>query len=314
MKKVNYLIIILILTIITACSSSDSEQDTPLIDDRLIPVDYIRSFGSLIDFTVTPSGEVFYLDQMPSNSRPGFMSLLRVGNSGEESEIDKINTVRVGDFEGITHSNNNEILCTTDYNLSNSKIHTYNLENNNNKSIYEIVAKPHEFFSLIRNYGDDTFIFDDRDNAALRRYFPKENRETLITKTESFPTYIKEMIVHNKIIYVIDNDNSLKKIEDNNGDKFTVSTLIQNHPEDLNSITVDEEGNILLVLTGKGIYKLNSDNSLEEYYTKPFDISSVGLSSFNIRPSKIHVLNSDLYLLTRGDIIKISDYKSKLFK
>lgn len=313
MKKVNYLIIALILRIITACSSGGSEQDTPFIDDRLIPVDYIESAGNVIDFTVAPSGEVFYLDQGSYGNRSGFWSLLRVGNSGGKSEIDNINIVNVGSFIGVTHSNNNEVLCTTSYNLSNSKIHTYNLENNN-KSIYEIVAKPYEFFPLIRNYGDDTFIFYDDDNSALRRYFPKENTETLITKTESFPTYIKEMIVHDKIIYVIDNDNSLRKIEDNNGDKFTISTLIQNYPENLKSITVDDEGNVLLVVDKKGIYKLNSDNSLEEYYTKPFDISSGAGSSFNIRPSKIYILNSDLYLVSGGDIIKISDYKAKLFK
>lgn len=310
-----YLLTIIFLVSLISCNSNDGIKSPPPIDEGVIQADYIKDISvSNFRFITTPAGDIFYLGLVEKDNSL-FSSLMKLSSTGETLTIDEIDSVSIGSFVDLAYSNN-KILYTVYLNTGKSKLSSFAI-NDNTISAFEINEQSYYHSASITNYMNDTFIYSDY--SVLRKYIPEQNISIRITDTNPLLEKINKMISVGNTIYMIESGKNLIKITDNGGELFAVTALIENNAQNISDITADDAGNVFLLIYGKGIYKLNSDNTLEEYLTGEFTVNDSSTATINSYGSQygglnsIQIINSDLYLYLSGSLIKISDYKSKVF-
>ena len=327
MNKKNILKTVISLTFIftslLACNTDKHEND---VYDNYATVDYISGKG-VLDFYVSPDDEVYYICHYPYNLNAINLSIRKIDVNGNVIVIQPDNDV-LGFNPVIAGSNNENIYFIAHYTTS-QNIYEY-VTSSSTTNIYPM---PYPLFH-IEYFRDETYIISD--SSKVLRFDPALGTASIIAGSgtssivdgiginASFE-YISKIYVKDEIIYVIDGSfdgyiygNNIRKIE-KVGSDFIVSTLVSNYPYSFKDISVNDSGELFVLVReqGKGIYKLNnSDNSLEEYLTGFLNYKNkknnqnyyysqdwFSIDGFAIKSDDLYLLNDD------QEVIKIPDYE-----
>ena len=335
MNKLNVLktLFLCIISIsIFSCDSDHSEFKIPE-DKDLILADYIAYPDYIKDFSINANNELNYIHV---GDRGGYtrLSLKNINNNGNITILEEIDDLLFGNFMGITNSGDGNIYYVTSSRDGGNKVYIHSV-NTSSSSSYSMTPKSSPFADPIRmgaieSFGDGTYIIFEHSTLGLRRYIPSLDTDIAIAGSgKSAITdgsglnadfiFITKILSANGIIYVIDDFNNLRKVEEN-GNVFNVTTLISDYADSFNDIAVDNNGNILVLVNNKGIYKLNSsNNSLEEYLIgkSKLTINNRGYSTYSTEWGwfdKFLINGNDLFLYSDGILIKISDFEAKVNK
>ena len=323
MNKKNILKTVISLTFIftslLACNTDKHEND---VYDNYATVDYI-SGKEVIDFYVSPDDEVYYICHYPYNLNAINLSIRKIDVNGNVIVIQPDNDV-LGDYNiAIAGSNNENIYFIAHYDMTGQNIYEY-VTSSSTTNIYPM---PYPLID-IEYFRDETYIISD-SSKVLRLFDPALGTASIIAGSgtssivdgiginASFE-YISKIYVKDEIIYVIDGSfdgyiygNNIRKIE-KVGSDFIVSTLVSNYPYTFKDISVNDSGELFVLVREQGIYKLNnSDNSLEEYLTGSLNYkkNNQNFSSYWGFIDRFAIKSDDLYLLTSQKVVKISDYE-----
>lgn len=119
----------------------------------------------------------------------------------------------------------------------------------------------------LTRYNSNEFMFFDFVSKTIKRYFHNlgtivdvmgSGRDEISDGTGINASFrgIFQMTVFGKDIYVIDGENSIRKIEPE-GTSFKVTTLLRNYPETIKDLATDDNGVIYVVAHNQGILKFN---------------------------------------------------------
>ncbi len=262
MKKIILLINLLILGMIF--NSCDDNQEIPEIEPEESIYVYNADIGYIGDFTVNDEGEVFYLYK--SNSKGDSTPYIKKINKEGEIQILKPSPSD-GAFEQMI--NYEGVISYVDYE---SDIVNYSTKTSE-VSYYEIKNNQYQNFpqlSAIQKYKNSYLVFD-RTSYSLKQYIPSLDKTFLIAGSErkgikdgtgldvsfKFVSKIQEL---DGVFYLIDGETNLRQVKKNDKNIFEVTTIISNYKEEINDLTVDKEGNLLLC-TSRNILKLNKENN-----------------------------------------------------
>lgn len=330
MNKLNILkslLLCIISTSIFSCNSDDSEPNITEDNDSIL-ADYIVDIGSIKDFSIDVNNEINYIYTGNSSGETS-LSIRKINNSGNITVLEETDFSLFGNYMGIANSGDGNIYYVTDSNNEGSKVYNYSV-NTSSSSSYSMTPISSPLVGPIRmsdieNFGDGTYIAFDYSALGLRRYIPSLETDIVIAGSGNSSIsdgsglnadfiFVTEILSVNEMIYVIDDFNNLRKVEEN-GNVFNVTTLISDYTDDFNDITVDNNGNILVLVDNKGVYKLNSsNNSLEEYLIGELKLTNNN-SSYTTEWGffdKFLINQNDLFLYSSEDLIKISDFETKL--
>ena len=203
---------------------------------------------------------------------------------------------------------------------------------------------PSEMLTNIKQLDEDKYILVGDRESRLLLFESKSKSCTYIAGSaatrgikdgkgnEASFGRIDNVVIINKVIYIVDTDKNLRKIVyDVASNSYNVTTLIANFPENLRDIFSDEDNN-LLVLSDK-VYKFDStNNTLNQYFiddtkeevtaegriliynllqvklSKPNSYTQINWSSVN----RIFIDKNDLYIDNTFNFFKFSNYK-KIF-
>ncbi|MNY02178.1 hypothetical protein D3C86_1347400 [compost metagenome] len=193
--------------------------------------------------------------------------------------------------------------------------------------------------TAITENNDNTYFVFDYGNRQIKRFVAELSTDVFVAGSGKNSIVdgagldagfgsVSKIISQNNVLYLIDNmsegaastfvSSNIRKLEYVNN-QWKVSTLLSTTVnEDRFRDIVFDSKNDLLVLKGKGIYKLNlSDNTLSLFKDGEIKVASFGKNSsyrltvdFNYLES-FKIKNDDLYLATSSNLIKISDFQSK---
>ncbi|WP_438712542.1 hypothetical protein ACSTS3_09640 [Aquimarina muelleri] len=313
---------------ISSCDSDDSEPNIPESNDSIL-ADYSVNIGFIKDFSINANNEINYMYTGNSSGETS-LSIRKINNSGNITVLDEIDFSLFGNHMGITNSGDGNIYYVTDSNNEGNKVYIYSV---NTSSSYSMIPISSPFvgpirMSAIESFGDGTYIAFDYSALGLRRYVPSLDTDIIIAGSGNSSItdgsglnadfiFVTEILSANEIIYVIDDSNNLRKVEEN-GNVFNVTTLISDYTDSFNDITVDNNGNILVLVNNKGIYKLNSsNNSLEEYLIGELKITNNNNNNSSYATEwgffdKFLINENDLFLYSNENLIKISDFETKI--
>ena len=203
---------------------------------------------------------------------------------------------------------------------------------------------PSEMLTDIKQLDEDKYILVGDRESRLLLFESKSKSCTYIAGTaatrgikdgkgnEASFGRIDNVVIINKVIYVVDTDKNLRKIVyDAASDSYNVTTLIANSPQNLRDIFSDEDNN-LLVLSDK-VYKFDpTNNTLLQYFiddtkeeittegrtlitnllrvklSQPNSYTQISWSSVN----RIFIDKNNLYIDNTFHFFKFSNYK-KIF-
>ncbi len=317
MNKMNILKTVISLTLIfTSLLSCNSDEPESNVDDNSITADYI-SGEEVIDFYLSPNDEVYYICHYPANVNAINLSIRKIDVSGNVIVVQPDNNILGGSYIAIAGSNSENIYFIT-YHLTGKNIYKYSTSTSTT-STYSLL---YDIFQ-IEYFRDETYILYDYSNK-LKIFDPALGSASIVAGSGTYSIVdgiginasfsgISKICVKDEIIYVIDGGNNLRKIE-KVGSDFIVSTLVSNYPYSFKDISVNDSGELFVLVNGKGIYKLNnSDNSLEEYLTGEFYLKKDNQNLLYSLNSlyRFAIKNDNLYFLKNGNVMKISNYKEK---
>ncbi|MDU6659922.1 MAG: hypothetical protein E6494_07395 [Capnocytophaga sp.] len=182
----------------------------------------------------------------------------------------------------------------------------------------------------LTRYNSNEFMFFDFVSKTIKRYFHNlgtivdvmgSGRDEISDGTGINASFrgIFQMTVFGKDIYVIDGENSIRKIEPE-GTSFKVTTLLRNYPETIKDLATDDNGVIYIVAHNQGILKFNpTTNQLEDYLSGKYIEMKTPKSGleyndviFNV--DAISIKGKDMYLAYSTTLIKIANFKEEIAK
>ena len=182
----------------------------------------------------------------------------------------------------------------------------------------------------LTRYNSNEFMFFDFVSKTIKRYFHNlgtivdvmgSGRDEISDGTGINASFqgIFQMTVFEKNIYVIDGENSIRKIEPE-GTSFKVTTLLKNYPETINDLAIDDDGVIYVVAHNQGILKFNpTTNQLEDYLSGKYieletPKNGLGYNDVNFNVDVISIKGKDMYLAFSTTLIKIANFKEEIAK
>ena len=182
----------------------------------------------------------------------------------------------------------------------------------------------------LTRYNSNEFMFFDFVSKTIKRYFHNlgtivdvmgSGRDEISDGTGINASFrgIFQMTVFGKDIYVIDGENSIRKIEPE-GTSFKVTTLLRNYPETIKDLATDDNGVIYVVADNKGILKFNpTTNQLEDYLSGKYiemktPKSGLGYNDVIFNVDAISIKGKDMYLAYSTTLIKIANFKEEIAK
>lgn len=182
----------------------------------------------------------------------------------------------------------------------------------------------------LTRYNNNEFMFFDFVSKTIKRYFHNlgtivdvmgSGRDEISDGTGINASFqgIFQMTVFEKNIYVIDGENSIRKIEPE-GTSFKVTTLLKNYPETINDLAIDDDGVIYVVAHNQGILKFNpTTNQLEDYLSGKYieletPKNGLGYNDVNFNVDVISIKGKDMYLAFSTTLIKIANFKEEIAK
>lgn len=330
MNNLNKLVptFILVFSILFFSCTKDNSDDP--VDDGYVTADYIVENAAVADLTYG-NNNLYLLYEDTSMS--GGKTLNKIDESGRMTTLNNLNNdFLASTYVGVTFTDNNSIFCVAEGNIS-GDIFKYDLSTEQ-MSTYKITTLSPPFdnsiikMTDIANYGDGTYVVFDNMNKCIRRYVPELNTDLVIVGSGNYDIVdgsgqnasfkkVTKLVAFNGIIYLIDDNYNLRKVE-KSGNEFVATTLISNYSEKFQNLFTDSDGNVFVVIIGKGVYKLNlSSNTLEEYLMGSIKLKNAD-NSISIEHSygkcyNFLINSNNLYFAIDGNVVKISDYKTKLF-
>ena len=182
----------------------------------------------------------------------------------------------------------------------------------------------------LTRYNSNEFMFFDFVSKTIKRYFHNlgtivdvmgSGRDEISDGTGINASFrgIFQMTVFGKDIYVIDGENSIRKIEPE-GTSFKVTTLLRNYPETIKDLATDDNGVIYVVAHNQGILKFNpTTNQLEDYLSGKYiemktPKSGLGYNDVIFNVDAISIKGKDMYLAYSTTMIKIANFKEEIAK
>lgn len=182
----------------------------------------------------------------------------------------------------------------------------------------------------LTRYNSNEFMFFDFVSKTIKRYFHNlgtivdvmgSGRDEISDGTGINASFrgIFQMTVFGKDIYVIDGENSIRKIEPE-GTSFKVTTLLRNYPETIKDLATDDDGVIYVVAHNQGILKFNpTTNQLEDYLSGKYiemktPKSGLGYNDVIFNVDAISIKGKDMYLAYSTTLIKIANFKEEIAK
>jgi len=182
----------------------------------------------------------------------------------------------------------------------------------------------------LTRYNSNEFMFFDFVSKTIKRYFHNlgtivdvmgSGRDEISDGTGINASFrgIFQMTVFGKDIYVIDGENSIRKIEPE-GTSFKVTTLLRNYPETIKDLATDDNGVIYVVADNQGILKFNpTTNQLEDYLSGKYiemktPKSGLGYNDVIFNVDAISIKGKDMYLAYSTTLIKIANFKEEIAK
>ena len=182
----------------------------------------------------------------------------------------------------------------------------------------------------LTRYNSNEFMFFDFYSKTIKRYFHNlgtivdvmgSGRDEISDGTGINASFrgIFQMTVFGKDIYVIDGENSIRKIEPE-GTSFKVTTLLRNYPETIKDLATDDNGVIYVVADNQGILKFNpTTNQLEDYLSGKYiemktPKSGLGYNDVIFNVDAISIKGKDMYLAYSTTLIKIANFKEEIAK
>ena len=182
----------------------------------------------------------------------------------------------------------------------------------------------------LTRYNSNEFMFFDFVSKTIKRYFHNlgtivdvigSGRDEISDGTGINASFrgIFQMTVFEKNIYVIDGENSIRKIEPE-GTSFKVTTLLRNYPETIKDLATDDNGVIYVVAHNQGILKFNpTTNQLEDYLSGKYiemktPKSGLGYNDVIFNVDAISIKGKDMYLAYSTTLIKIANFKEEIAK
>ena len=182
----------------------------------------------------------------------------------------------------------------------------------------------------LTRYNNNEFMFFDFVSKTIKRYFHNlgtivdvmgSGRDEISDGTGINASFqgIFQMTVFEKNIYVIDGENSIRKIEPE-GTSFKVTTLLKNYPETINDLAIYDDGVIYVVAHNQGILKFNpTTNQLEDYLSGKYieletPKNGLGYNDVNFNVDVISIKGKDMYLAFSTTLIKIANFKEEIAK
>lgn len=313
---------------IIAVSCSDSSEDQ--LTENYPKFDYHLVYTGYTDDIAVLNGESYYIFKSGSDdSDSGILpSIRKVDSKGETTTLKDLHNF-FGNRMGICTSNSSVYFTTDNFDKG--------------KSIYKITPPNYDYTSYdinqntsqparvntIESLNDNSMVFFEYSTYSIIRYFPDIATDVIIAGSGQ-PTmkdgvgesagfkYVSAIAVNknNNDLYVVDDNKNIRKLESITHTQFKVTTLLSNNDTNITDIEIDNNGNVLVMIFRKGIYKLNEQNVLEQYLTKKIIakqtdnnfISNIDFKGFE----KFKIIDNDLYLLSNRHLTKISNYKSEL--
>lgn len=182
----------------------------------------------------------------------------------------------------------------------------------------------------LTRYNSNEFMFFDFVSKTIKRYFHNlgtivdvmgSGRDEISDGTGINASFrgIFQMTMFGKDIYVIDGENSIRKIEPE-GTSFKVTTLLRNYPETIKDLATDDNGVIYVVAHNQGILKFNpTTNQLEDYLSGKYiemktPKSGLGYNDVIFNVDAISIKGKDMYLAYSTTLIKIANFKEEIAK
>ncbi len=327
-----YKCVLLSTTFIATSCSSDSNDTEPV--DTSIQADYVAKIGSTKDITINNNGEVKYIG-MEETSDFYELSLKTVDIEGNVRKLTTLdfNTYYANNM-GVAADDSGNILFVNDFNTSGKNINQYSPSSNSISSytVKHLSSAPinNARMNVIRKFDNNSYIVFDYSTFSIRRYMPNLATDVQIVGSGTSGTTdgvgingsfsgVSDIAVHdNSLAYVIDQwGKSLRKIELVNG-QYKITTLVTSANEEYRDISTDDQGNLLVLLSNKGIFKFSkTSGALEPYLTGELKVSTKKPSDYGIKTnwesvSLFFVKNADIYVKYGESLIKISNYKAKL--
>ncbi len=324
MKKIALKTILLGSIVAVSCSDSSEEQLTenyPKFDYHLVYTGYTDDIAVL-------NGESYFIfksgsDDSDSGIQP---SIRKVDLKGEITTLKNLDYTFFGNRMGICVNNSSVYFTTDSFDEPGSNIYRITPPNYDYTS-YKVSQSAR--INTIESLNDNSMVFFEYSTYSIKRYFPDIPTNVIIAgsgqstmkdgvgESAGFK-YVSAIAVNknNNDLYVVDDNKNIRKLESITPTEFKVTTLLSNNDTNITDIEIDNNGNVLVILFRKGIYKLNEQNVLEEYLTKEIIAKKVDdntISNINFKNfEKFKITNNDIYLLSYNTLTKISNYKSEL--
>ena len=335
MKKI--IILLIVITSYISCKKEENHQKKYGVD--AIIAEYAIPLGFCKDFLVK-DGEVYTLY---SGDRYGDFdpSIKKINKKGEVTILSRIEHLFFNNMGMALSPQKDSIYLVTDPPFSVGR-NVYALPFNSNRE--KEYTTPSEMLTDIKQLDEDKYILVGDRESRLLLFESKSKSCTYIAGTaatrgikdgkgnEASFGRIDNVVIINKVIYVVDTDKNLRKIVyDAASDSYNVTTLIANSPQNLRDIFSDEDNN-LLVLSDK-VYKFDpTNNTLRQYFiddtkkeviaerhtlitnllrvklSQPNSYTQISWSSVN----RIFIDKNNLYIDNTFHFFKFSNYK-KIF-
>jgi hypothetical protein len=325
----------LFMMVLSSCSSSDSEKSA----EEMLPgvqADYFAKMDLRVDgFVVNNDGNVYAVgpNALTTGSYMYFKKIDPSGNVTIPNDLKSIDFTKLK----LTNTETGDVLMvTSDTYITGNKI--FRLENNFSEinSFYTMkptsspYAKPIRL-SEICNNGDGTYFVFDGSTMSMKRVAPTLNTDVLMagsgkagitdgTALNASFGYVSQIISRSNILYVIDGSNilgetnTIRKIEYTT-EGWKVTTLISTTTDLYKNIAIDSKNNFYVLVSGKGVYKLNLQNNSMSLYIDD-RVKVIHNDTYNFIDFKfinfMSIKNDDLYTENYGELIKVSNFQSKL--
>ncbi|OXG00765.1 hypothetical protein BC749_1011436 [Flavobacterium araucananum] len=339
MKKRILLVAVVQLFLTLNSCSSDSGDNTkdPVVIAGEIKADYIADVSLADDFVIDNNNIVYKIGQEDIT-----VKLKKIDLEG------KISVLKILDFTSFYASalsitkEGTVLLVAPSNEADRDKI--FRFENNFTvlNPFYTMKPISSPFANKIRlsaigDNKDNTYFVFDYNNRQIKRFVPELSTDVLVAGSEkkaiedgtglnaSFGS-VSKIVSQNNILYVIDNlytganpvfvSSNIRKLEYVNNE-WVVSTLISNSTNKYLDIAFDPKNELYVLVENKGIAKLNLQNNTLSVF-KDGDLL-VGKETVHKKSSyknitMMKIKDNDLYIILDYDLVKISDFQSKLSK
>lgn len=330
-KRILTIVALQLFLILNSCSSSDKEP-VYIVDNEEIETDFIAKNSG--DFVITTDDLVYNVSSKPEYVNPFIEQIDAEG---------KTTVLKTLDFTipKLVLSQSGELLLISP-NKTNDSDKIFRFENNFQQlnPFYVMQAESSPFAKLARlgiicNANDGSYFVFDYTSNNIKRVIPELGTDVFIAGSgkreikdgdglEAGFGGITKILFHKNIFYLIDNDyknnttsdeiSYIRKLEFLNN-KWTVTTLISTPGVNVyKDLAFDANNNLHVVVSEKGIYKLNLQNN---------DLSLYKDGKVKMRKDNRHYYTNFktviglkfkgnvMYLATYDLLIKISDYQSK---